>query len=840
MNVAAKKKIVLLGMMTKMPVPGVVWQYVHYLVGFQRLGYDVYYVEQHARTPSMFMETEQSDGSTRAATFLDRIMQRLNLGDAWTYQALHENEDCFGLSHARLQQLFGSAELIINMHGGTEPLPEHSATGRLVYLETDPVQLQIELHRKRQSTTDFLKHHCAFFTFGENIGNPDCALPTPKQFHFLPTRQPVVIEFWSDKVTSERNVFTTVANWHQTWRTVKLRGEKYTWSKDIEFFKFVDLPSRTSQHFELALAGCPEKEKQILERHGWKTREAADFSADIDAYQQYIASSRGEFTVAKDQNVRLRSGWFSDRSATYLACGRPVVTQETGFSNILPTGCGLYGFSNVDEAVHAFEEIDRDYEKNRHCAREIACEYFDSNVVLARLLRDAGVSTPQHRPKPFPKSMVLEPTARRPLKLAPATLHAANSNAVRAVKPADEKSMANVSIVVVTFDNFVLTRLCLETLLAHTGDCEIVVVDNASSDGTIDYLRELSARNRRVRPVFNAQNLGFARASNQGIAAASGDVFVLLNNDALVPPGWLPRLIHHLEGENLGAVGPVTNRIGNEAQVDVACRTYGDFLDVASRLADARAGTAFDIPTLTMFCFAIRRRVFEQVGQIDERFAVGTLEDDDYSLRLRQAGFRLLCAEDVFVYHFGEASFGKLVSDGSYARLLLENKRRFEQKWSRPWKAYGRKIGAKYQAEREAIRRSVMEKVPAGRTVAIATRGDAELLKIPDRCAWHFPRNERGEFAGCYPRNGTDAVKAVKELSAIGAQYLAFPASGFWWLDYYGELRTYCRTECDLIAEEPGHCLIFALPPAPATTAVLPAQGQTRDSFQTSSLSQEV
>jgi GT2 family glycosyltransferase len=840
MKVAAKKKIVLLGMMTKMPVPGVIWQYVHYLVGFQRLGYDVYYVEQHARTPSMFMKTEQCDGSTKAASFLDRIMQRLNLEQAWTYQALHENERCFGMSEARLKQLFASAELIINMHGGTEPLPEHSATGRLVYLETDPVQLQIELHRKRQSTIDFLKHHCAFFTFGENIGNPDCALPTPKQFHFLPTRQPVVIEFWSDKLTTERNVFTTVANWHQTWRTVKLRGEKYTWSKDVEFFKFVDLPSRTSQHFELALAGCPEKEKQILEQHGWKTREAADLSDDIDTYRQYIASSRGEFTVAKDQNVRLRSGWFSDRSATYLAGGRPVITQETGFSNILPTGCGLYGFSNMDEAVHAFEQVERDYDKNRRYASEIACEYFDSKLVLTRLLQDAGVSVRLHRPKPFPRSMVLEPMSRQPVKLAPATLHAANNDPISTVEPADEKSVANASIIMVTFDNLVISRLSLETLLAYTGDCEIVVVDNGSSDGTVGYLKELSARNPRVRPFFNAQNVGFARATNQGIAAARGDVLVLLNNDALVPPGWLSRLVGYLDGENVGAVGPVTNRIGNEAQLDVACRTYGDFLDVAAKVAATRAGTAFDIPTLTMFCFAIRRKIFEQIGQIDERFAVGTLEDDDYSLRLKQAGLRLLCAEDVFVYHFGEASFGKLVTDGSYARLLLENKKRFEQKWNRPWAPYGRKVGPKYQAEREAIRRIVTKMVPAGRTVAIATRGDAELLNIPDRHIWHFPRNERGEFSGCYPGNGTDAVKAVKELSATGAQYLVFPASGFWWLDYYAELRDYCRTECALIAEEPDHCLIFALPASPTMTAVLPAQEQSGCNFQTFSLGQEV
>src|SRR5439155_13947157 len=179
---------------------------------------------------------------------------------------------------------------------------------------------------------------------------------------------------------------------------------------------------------ELALASYDESDQRMLEQRGWRVRPAKSFSYDLDAYRDYIIMSRGEFTVAKDQNVRLRTGWFSDRSATYLAAGRPVVTQETGFSNILPSGRGLFGFNNMDEALRAFEQIERDYAKQRRCAREIACEYFDAELVLSKLLRDAGVSAPHHRSKPFPKSIVLEPLSRRPLRLAPATLHAVNSN----------------------------------------------------------------------------------------------------------------------------------------------------------------------------------------------------------------------------------------------------------------------------------------------------------------------------------------------------------------------------------------------------------------------------
>jgi hypothetical protein len=151
-NGRPERTIVLLGMMTKMPVAGVVWQTIHYLIGLRRLGWDVYYVESHARTPSMLMERESDDGSALAAAFIEKVMRRFDLQDRWAYVALHDDGRCFGMSRERLGRLYSSAALIINLHGGTAPLPEHSATDRLVYLETDPVQLQIELHDRRPET----------------------------------------------------------------------------------------------------------------------------------------------------------------------------------------------------------------------------------------------------------------------------------------------------------------------------------------------------------------------------------------------------------------------------------------------------------------------------------------------------------------------------------------------------------------------------------------------------------------------------------------------------------------------------------------------------------------
>jgi hypothetical protein len=386
MRSSGNKKIVLLGMMSQMPVAGVVWQTMHYMVGLRRLGYDSYYVESHARTPTMLMESETDDSSGKAARFIGSVAKRFDFEGKWAFHALHDDGKCYGMTIEQLRQLYSSAHLIINLHGGTKPLDEHVQTSRLVYLETDPVQLQIELKDGNQETLEFLEPHIAFFTFGENYGQPDCKLPFSERFRFEPTRQPVVLDFWQPKGNGGARAFTTIGNWRQPWRVVHLDGEAYRWSKHLEFCKFIELPMRTGAPFELALGQYTPQDQQMLERNGWAVRNAPAFTMNIDAYRDYIAESRAEFTVAKEQNVRLRSGWFSDRSATYLAAGRPVITQETGFSNILPTGEGLFAFNSMDDIVQAVDSINSDYERHSRAARDIARAYFDSDVVLSQLL----------------------------------------------------------------------------------------------------------------------------------------------------------------------------------------------------------------------------------------------------------------------------------------------------------------------------------------------------------------------------------------------------------------------------------------------------------------------
>jgi hypothetical protein len=225
-------------------------------------------------------------------------------------------------------------------------------------------------------------------------------LPVSDRFEFRPTRQPVVMDFWDHAGRETGDAFTTIGNWQQPWREVVFRGQTYSWSKHHEFLKVIDLPRRVpGQPLELGLSSYSPEDAGMLKSHGWRVRHALDFSMDADAYRRYIAESRGEFTVAKDQNVRLRSGWFSDRSATYLAAGRPVVTQDTAFGNVLPTGEGLFAFTTVDDAAAAIEAIHSDYPRHRRAASAVAREYFGHDVVLGRLLREVGLSAPaRHAP----------------------------------------------------------------------------------------------------------------------------------------------------------------------------------------------------------------------------------------------------------------------------------------------------------------------------------------------------------------------------------------------------------------------------------------------------------
>jgi GT2 family glycosyltransferase len=842
MNIVAPGKIIVLGFLSHFPVAGVAWQTIHYLVGLQRLGFDVYYVEAHGCSPSKLMESETDDGPARAAAYISRIMTRFGLSERWAYHALYEGR-YFGLSELQLRELYSSAAVILNLHGSHLPRPELTVSNRLVYLETDPVDVEIDLFHNNPATLDYLAPHCAFFTFGENLGKPDCLVPLPVRFKFLPTRQPVVLDFWNKGNGDNGTTFTTVGNWKQPWREITYNGEVYRWSKHFEFQKFLTLPQRVAQSFELALSSYDDSDRQLLESHGWRVRHALDFSLDLEPYREYIAASRGEFTVAKDQNIRLRSGWFSDRAATYLAAGRPVVTQETGFSNILPTGEGLLAFSDLQDCILAIERVNSNYQHHSRVAQDLAKEYFSHDVVLRGLLSNLGISCPikpnvackttaENRllpstpssnggeGEPIPSvappglsdNLVLQPISRWPTRLQETTFQTALSLPISSPRLCEANFSERASIVILLRNGLAYTKMCVASLFEagwHPGD-ELIIVDNASTDGTGEYLSELSRKHAFVRCVFNRDNSGFAAGNNQGLGLATGEVLILLNNDTLVSPGWRDGLIRWLGEPKAGVVGPVTNRTCNEAQIEAPYHTYGEFKQFARDCARAHRGEANEISMLAMFCAAMRSELFKTVGPLDEGYEIGMFEDDDYAQRVRAADYKLLCAEDVFVHHFGQASLGELCTSGEYNTVLATNRRRFEEKWGREWKPHGRRITPEYARLRERIRETAAQ-LPAKATIVVVSKGDNELLKLNGHRAWHFPQDNDGEYANIYPGEATEAIAHLESLRANGANFLLIPKPAFWWLSYYSGFRDYLERTCRLAVKDEETCLIYDL-----------------------------
>jgi hypothetical protein len=401
--------VIVMGILGRTPLAGVSWQVLHFLEGFRRLGYDIYYIEDTGgwaynplqKTYDDESEYTHASNCQYAVNYIAKLMSSFGLQNRWAYWSRVDSR-VFGLSKTQVLQLFENADALVNLTGSTQLFEEHTRVPVRIYLETDPVTRQIELVQGDRKAIDLLEAHTHFFSYGENFGAPDCSVPLTR-FHYHPTRQPIVLDWWTydARLASELNeqpnvraCFTTIAKWRQPGKDIEWNGETYSWSKHVEFLKFLDLPRRSQQEFELALAWEDEKDEEAIPQltsQGWRVIDAISLSLNIAPYREYILGSRGEFTVAKDQNIRLRSGWFSDRSACYLAAGKPVVTQDTAFGNILPIGRGLFAFRNMEDILTAIDTIESNYEGHCRAAREIAEEYFAAEKVLGSLMERVGL-----------------------------------------------------------------------------------------------------------------------------------------------------------------------------------------------------------------------------------------------------------------------------------------------------------------------------------------------------------------------------------------------------------------------------------------------------------------
>jgi hypothetical protein len=392
---ADPRRIVVLGGLTQIPVAGVVWQVLHYLEGLRRLGHEVAYVEDTGSWPYDPVRDTVTDDPMPAARWLGNIMERAGFAGRWAFASAARPGKVFGSSRARMEETIASADALINLSGFTILREAHLEVPVRIYLETDPVTPQLEIAQGRRSTIEMLAAHTHHFSFGERLGLPGCKVPI-EWFNYMPTRQPVILDWWPPPASypdppADGLRFTTVSSWEQTHKDIEFEGETYTWSKSAEFLKLLDVPRRSGAVVELALGLDEPDTARLLRRHGFGVLPIGPISRDADAYRTFIAGSGAEFTAAKDQNVRLRSGWFSDRTATYLATGRPAVVQDTGFNVALPTGLGLVPFSTPEEAVDALQRVTRDYANHSRAANEIARAHFRAETVLARLLAGAGL-----------------------------------------------------------------------------------------------------------------------------------------------------------------------------------------------------------------------------------------------------------------------------------------------------------------------------------------------------------------------------------------------------------------------------------------------------------------
>jgi hypothetical protein len=372
--------------MIRHPVAGNMFAFFQYVMGFHRMGHDVYYLEESGWSNSCYdpVQMRYGDDPSYGIAALKALMVLYDVSVPVFY--IHRDTGTtVGIEHSELEQLLSRTELLINV-GGVCALTEFSLVARRALIDMDPMFTQLG----RYAVED-LGNYDVYFSYGTNIGQADCKVPSGG-LNWRPTVPPVVPEIWQEySVGDDRRLpsapFTTICNWN-AYGSVMYEGEPYG-QKDEEFMHQLELPNFITEKLELAVSGASEEVVAQFRKAGWSIRQATELNTDPFVYMDYIGLSKGEFSVAKNAYVKSRSGWISDRSVCYLAAGRPVVIQDTGIGEWLPTGHGMSLFSTVEEAAAAIAEISVEYVTQRRAARELVDEYFSASIVLPRILETA-------------------------------------------------------------------------------------------------------------------------------------------------------------------------------------------------------------------------------------------------------------------------------------------------------------------------------------------------------------------------------------------------------------------------------------------------------------------
>jgi hypothetical protein len=366
---------------------GEAWVRLSWVLGLRKLGFEVWLIEQI--DPSACTDPSgqpASFGDCVGRAYFAEVTRQFNL--AHTAALVYgSGQETHGATYAELVGVARSAELLVNISGHLRLEPLLSQIRCKALIDIDPGYTQF-WHAGRQA---LVCGHDHYFTIGENIGRPECSIPTGG-IPWRPIRQPVVLSEWPAQKTTARR-FTTVASWRGSYGPVEHGGQRFG-SKVHEFRKFVHLPELAAGTFEIALDIHPadDRDRQLLGQHRWQIVDPRTVARGPREFRRYVQGSAAEFSVAQGIYVDTRSGWFSDRSTRYLASGKPVLVQDTGLSQHYPLGDGLLTFRTLDEAIQGVERIAGNYEHHCRAARAVAEEYFDSDKVLGRLLDDVGIA----------------------------------------------------------------------------------------------------------------------------------------------------------------------------------------------------------------------------------------------------------------------------------------------------------------------------------------------------------------------------------------------------------------------------------------------------------------
>jgi hypothetical protein len=399
---AGRLRVIVLGYVVRGPIGGLAWHHLQYALGLARLGHDVWFVEDSDDYPGCYDPARgvMDRDPTYGLAFADRAFARLGLGERWAYHDAHAGS-WHGPAASHARAAVEGADLLLNL-SGMNPLREWGErVPRRALVDTDPVFTQIR-HLSDPDARARAARHTHFFTFGENVGQVGCTMPDDG-LAWRPTRQPVVLDAWPVTPGPAGGAFTTVMQW-ESYAARQHAGRRYG-MKAESFADYLDLPARTGERLELAV-GSESAPRAMLAERGWRVRDPLAPTRDPWTYQEYLAGSKGEFGVAKHGYVAARTGWFSERTAAYLASGRPAVVQDTGFTRWLDAGAGVLPFTSPDEARDALARAAGDYARHCRAAREVAAEYFDARAVLPALLAAAGA--------PPPESMALADAAPSP------------------------------------------------------------------------------------------------------------------------------------------------------------------------------------------------------------------------------------------------------------------------------------------------------------------------------------------------------------------------------------------------------------------------------------------